>query len=97
MIAAARLVLSGDTGVAHVASAFATPSVVRVGPVSTARWGPPARDRHRTLWPAPDPHYRGDPHGSAPDPVLLRRAQDLAGRDRVGRPWSSVTVDNRTR
>jgi len=55
-----------------VASAFGTPSVVLFGPVSPARWGPPARDRHRTLWPAPDPGYRGDPHGTEPDPVLLQ-------------------------
>ena len=72
LVAAASLVISGDTGVAHVASAFGTPSVVLFGPVSPARWGPPARARHRALWPAPDPGYRGDPHGNEPDPVLLR-------------------------
>jgi hypothetical protein len=72
LVAAARLVLSGDTGVAHVASAFGTPSVVLFGPVSPARWGPPGRSRHRALWPAPDLGYRGDPHGGEPDPVLLR-------------------------
>lgn len=72
LVAAARLVVCGDTGVAHVASAFGTPSVVLFGPVSPARWGPPARSRHRALWPAPDPGYRGDPHGSRPDPVLLQ-------------------------
>jgi ADP-heptose:LPS heptosyltransferase len=72
LVAAASLVVSGDTGVAHVASAFGTPSVVLFGPVSPARWGPPDRPRHRALWPAPDPGYRGDPHGGDPDPVLLR-------------------------
>src|SRR4051794_40687011 len=72
LIAAARLLLSGDTGVAHVASAFGTPSVVLFGPVSPARWGPPDRARHQALWPAADPGYRGDPHGTDPDPVLLR-------------------------
>jgi ADP-heptose:LPS heptosyltransferase len=71
LVAAARLVVSGDTGVAHVASAFGIPSVVLAGPVSPARWGPPDRPRHLTLWPAPDPGYRGDPHGTEPDPVLL--------------------------
>jgi ADP-heptose:LPS heptosyltransferase len=71
LVAAARLVVSGDTGVAHVASAFGIPSVVLCGPVSPARWGPPDRPRHLALWPAPDPGYRGDPHGSEPDPVLL--------------------------
>jgi ADP-heptose:LPS heptosyltransferase len=71
LVAAASLVVSGDTGVAHVASAFGTPSVVLFGPVSPARWGPPGRARHRVLWPAADPAYRGDPHGNHPDPVLL--------------------------
>jgi hypothetical protein len=71
LVAAARLVVSGDTGVAHVASAYGTPSVVLAGPVSPARWGPPDRPRHVALWPAPDPGYRGDPHGTEPDPVLL--------------------------
>lgn len=72
LVAGARLVLSGDTGTAHVAAAFGTPSVVLCGPVSPARWGPPSRDRHRVLWPADDPGYRGDPHGAAVDPVLAR-------------------------
>ena len=47
LIAAARLVLSTDTGTGHVASAFGTPSVTLFGPVSPARWGPPARRRHQ--------------------------------------------------
>jgi ADP-heptose:LPS heptosyltransferase len=72
LVAAASLVISGDTGVAHAASAFGTPSVVLFGPVSPARWGPPDRPRHQALWPVSDPGYRGDPHGSEPDPVLLR-------------------------
>lgn len=76
LVAAAVLVVSGDTGLAHVASAFGTPSVVLFGPLSPALWGPPDRARHQTLWPAPDPSYRGDPHGSAPDPVLLRISAD---------------------
>jgi ADP-heptose:LPS heptosyltransferase len=72
LVAAASLVVSGDTGVAHAASAFGTPSVVLFGPVSPARWGPPDRPRHQALWPASDPGYRGDPHGGDSDPVLLR-------------------------
>lgn len=81
LVAAARLVVSGDTGVAHVASAYGIPSVVLSGPVSPARWGPPDRPQHLALWPAPDLAYRGDPHGSDPDPVLLRTtvADVLAG------------------
>lgn len=76
LVAAARLVLSGDTGTAHVASAFGTSSVVLFGPVSPARWGPPPRTRHRVLWPTGDPGYRGDPHGAEVDPVLLATTVD---------------------
>jgi ADP-heptose:LPS heptosyltransferase len=76
LVAAASLVVSGDTGVAHVASAFGTPSVVLFGPVSPARWGPPNRARHQALWPAPGPGYSGDPHGGAPDPILLQISVD---------------------
>ncbi|MBO4209604.1 glycosyltransferase family 9 protein [Micromonospora echinofusca] len=51
LVAHARLVVSGDTGVAHLATAYRTPSVVLFGPVPPARWGPPAdRPWHRALW-----------------------------------------------
>ena len=67
-IADARLVLCGDTGVAHLATAFGTPSVVLFGPTPPDRWGPPPdRDRHRVLWAG----RTGDPHGAVPDPGLL--------------------------
>jgi ADP-heptose:LPS heptosyltransferase len=69
LVASARLVISGDTGVAHLASAYARPSVVLFGPVAPAEWGPPPHPRHQALWEAA-PGYRGDPHGSRPDPAL---------------------------
>ncbi|MEV0808029.1 glycosyltransferase family 9 protein [Micromonospora sp. NPDC050200] len=51
LVAHARLVVSGDTGVGHLATAYATPSVLLFGPVPPAEWGPPAgRPRHRVLW-----------------------------------------------
>jgi ADP-heptose:LPS heptosyltransferase len=51
LVAAARLVVSGDTGVAHLATAYGTASVVLFGPVPPARWAPPTdRDQHRVLW-----------------------------------------------
>lgn len=50
LVHAARLVVCGDTGVAHLASAYATPSVVLFGPVSPVLWGPPDDPRHRALW-----------------------------------------------
>ncbi|PAZ12687.1 hypothetical protein CLM62_28440, partial [Streptomyces sp. SA15] len=38
-----------------------------------SRWGPPAHPRHRALW---HPGPEGDPHGSTPDPALLRIRPD---------------------
>lgn len=67
LIAAAGRVVCGDTGVAHLASAFATPSVVLFGPTPPSRWGPPPSHRHVALWAG----RAGDPHGEAPDPGLL--------------------------
>ncbi|HET9379270.1 MAG TPA: glycosyltransferase family 9 protein [Streptomyces sp.] len=75
LVADARAVLSGDTGVAHLAVAHATPSVTLFGPVPPSRWGPPDDPRHRALW---HPGPGGDPHGTRPDPALLRlRPQDV--------------------
>ncbi|WP_326595540.1 glycosyltransferase family 9 protein [Streptomyces sp. NBC_01803] len=70
LLAAARAVLVGDTGVAHLATALGTPSVVLFGPVSPARWGPPDSPFHRALWHPEVPHA-GDPHGTGPDERLL--------------------------
>jgi ADP-heptose:LPS heptosyltransferase len=50
LVAHARLVISGDTGIAHLATAYGTPSVTLFGPMSPARWGPPPRPYHRPLW-----------------------------------------------
>jgi ADP-heptose:LPS heptosyltransferase len=69
-VAAARLVVCGDTGVAHLASAFRTPSVVLFGPVAPSRWGPPADGPHAVIWHGDD--GPGDPWGATVDPALLR-------------------------
>jgi ADP-heptose:LPS heptosyltransferase len=68
LVAHARVVLSADTGIAHLATAFGTPSVVLFGPVPPTEWGPPPAAPHRALWAG----RRGDPHGDRPDPGLLR-------------------------
>jgi ADP-heptose:LPS heptosyltransferase len=69
LVAAARLVVCGDTGIAHVASNYRTPSVLLFGPVLPAHWGPPADPVHRVI---SFGDGTGDPHGSDPDPALLR-------------------------
>jgi ADP-heptose:LPS heptosyltransferase len=68
LVAGAARVLCADTGVAHLATALGTPSVVLFGPTPPAFWGPPPeRSRHRVLWAG----RRGDPNGERPDPGLL--------------------------
>jgi ADP-heptose:LPS heptosyltransferase len=67
LVAAAALVVCGDTGIAHLATALGTPSVVLFGPTSPARWGPPAGRCHRVLWKG----TTGDPHAAEPDAGLL--------------------------
>jgi ADP-heptose:LPS heptosyltransferase len=70
LVAGARAVVCGDTGVGHLASAFRTPSVVLFGPIPPSRWGPPSAGPHLALWRG-EPGDVGDPHGSAVDPRLL--------------------------
>lgn len=67
LIGDARLLVCGDTGVAHVATATATPSVLVFGPTPPARWGPRGGGPHVSLW-AGDV---GDPHADRPHPGLL--------------------------
>ncbi len=69
VVAHARLVVSGDTGVAHLATAYRRPSVVLFGPVSPALWGPPPRSQHVVLWHGDG---TGDPWGTELDPALAR-------------------------
>ena len=69
LVAHAGLVVSGDTGIAHLASAYGTPSVVLFGPVDPAQWGPPAGGPHVAL--ARPAHRRGARFADDPDPALL--------------------------
>jgi len=70
LLAGADLLLCGDTGVAHLGTAFGTPSVLLFGPVPPSQWEPLAdRDRHTVLWHGVG---RGDPHGDELDPALSK-------------------------
>lgn len=84
LVADARLVVCGDTGVGHLASAYRTPSVLLFGPTPPARWGPPESGPHAVLWRGQDV---GDPWGREPDPALLAItvADVLAATDLVER------------
>jgi ADP-heptose:LPS heptosyltransferase len=75
LVAGARVVLSGDTGVAHLATAYRTPSVTLFGPMSPARWGPPARPYHRPIWHGARSE-RGDQPGADVHPALLAIGED---------------------
>jgi ADP-heptose:LPS heptosyltransferase len=85
LVAAAARVVVGDTGIAHLATALGTPSVVLFGPTPPALWGPPPlRRRHRALWAG----RSGDPHGATIDPGLLAISvgevlEALAGLERT--------------
>lgn len=85
LVAEAELVVCGDTGVGHVATAYGTPSVLLFGPTPPARWGPPVdRPRHRVLWTG----RTGDPFGQTPDPGLL----ELSVADVLTAVRTAVTV-----
>ncbi|WP_112238707.1 glycosyltransferase family 9 protein [Kribbella monticola] len=69
-VAAAAVLLSGDTGVAHLATAVGTRSVTLFGPTPPLWWGPAIDlDRHTVLYHGEAP---GDPHADQPDAALLR-------------------------
>ena len=99
VVAAASMVISNDTGIAHLAVAYGTPSVTLFGPVSPALWGPP-RDspRHLALWKGSGPRP-GDAHGAPPDPRLLRievgevlEAAGRLSRRTGGRPSAAAAL-----
>ncbi|MGV0604257.1 glycosyltransferase family 9 protein [Mycolicibacterium sp. XJ1904] len=62
-----RLLICGDTGVGHVATACGTPSVLLFGPTPPNRWGPRGTGPHIAVW-AGD---KGDPHADRPHRGLL--------------------------
>jgi len=90
LIASARLVITADTGAAHLASAYRVPSVVLFGPAPPERWGPPADGPHIVL--TDSASRRGDVFADRPDPALLAvtvadvlaAARELGGRQPDG-------------
>lgn len=62
LISDCRLLLCGDTGVGHVATATGTPSVLLFGPTPPNRWGPRDPRAHIALWAG----NMGDPHADQP-------------------------------
>ncbi|MFD7025200.1 glycosyltransferase family 9 protein [Promicromonospora sukumoe] len=73
LVGQAQLLVSGDTGVAHLATAYGTPSVTLFGPTPPARWGPVIdQHRHAVLWFGDEDAPPGDPHAGRLDPVLAR-------------------------
>jgi len=74
LVAGAMAVVCADTGVGHLATAYATPSVLLFGPTPPAWWGPAIDlDLHVVLWHGGSSATSvGDPHASALDPVLDR-------------------------
>lgn len=68
MVAAAARVICPDTGIAHLAVALGTPSVVLFGPMPPSRWGPPSHlPQHRSLWAG----LAGEPYADTSDSGLL--------------------------
>ncbi|MEJ2890898.1 glycosyltransferase family 9 protein, partial [Actinomycetospora aeridis] len=76
LVGAAALVLAGDTGISHLATALGTPSVTLFGPVPASQWGPPPGGPHAVL--GDDTVRRGDRFADDPDPALLAvRPEDV--------------------
>jgi ADP-heptose:LPS heptosyltransferase len=67
LISDCRVLICGDTGVGHVATATGAPSVLLFGPTPPNRWGPRGSGPHIAMW-AGD---KGDPHGDRPHSGLL--------------------------
>ncbi|MCO5970800.1 glycosyltransferase family 9 protein [Actinoallomurus soli] len=75
LVADAAVVVSNDTGLSHLATAYGVPSVTLFGPVSPALWGPPEDGPHVALWHGSGGRP-GNAHGTETDPRLLRITVD---------------------
>jgi ADP-heptose:LPS heptosyltransferase len=80
LIAHAATVMSGDTGVAHLAVAYGTPSITLFGPVPPSLWGPPPRRlQHRVIYKG----GRGNPNADTVDSGLLDVGVDDVVRELI--------------
>nr|WP_051939525.1 glycosyltransferase family 9 protein [Phaeacidiphilus oryzae] len=68
LVGQASLLIGTDSGPAHLAVAYGTPSVTLFGPVAPEIWGPPPNGPHRVVY---HPGPPGDANGAVPDPCLL--------------------------
>ena len=93
VVDAASLLVSGDTGPAHLATAYGTPSVTLFGPTDPVWWGPRVdSDIHQVLWHPLASTPDGDPNAPVVDPRLeaitvgevLERVAMLRESGRVG-------------
>jgi ADP-heptose:LPS heptosyltransferase len=72
LLSRSRLLVCGDTGVGHLATACGTPSVLLFGPVPPTRWGPVVHpERHRVIWHGPARTGPAGARSGGADPLLL--------------------------
>ncbi|WP_216901835.1 glycosyltransferase family 9 protein [Nocardia alni] len=96
-VAEAALVVCGDTGVAHLATAFGTRTVLLFGPTAPSHSGPPPHllGRHVVLWAG----HTGDHNGHATDPGLLEitvpEVIEAVDRQLNKRSWPGTGINSR--
>lgn len=101
VVGSAALLVSGDTGVAHLATALRTPSVTLVARTPPSLWGPCVDlDRHRVLWhgPAEGAGARHPVADRGPDPLLLEITVDevlAAAAGLLGTPGVARQAESR--
>jgi ADP-heptose:LPS heptosyltransferase len=97
LVSRARLVVCGDTGIAHLATGYGTLSVVLFGPTPPKYWGPTIDlDRHRVLWHGervPAGRRTARSPGRVPHPALaaISVAEVLAEIRELSRPVHAAT------
>jgi ADP-heptose:LPS heptosyltransferase len=94
LVANAKVLLSGDTGVAHLATAHRIPSVLLFGPTPPSQWGPSVDAHlHTVLW-RDIPGAAADPHSDVVDARLaaVRVDEVVEAARRLLAPSPTVTA-----